>query len=81
MKKTIRIVNINEARMQLAKLVNEAARGESFIIARRGKPLVKVTATDAPTLAKVRRLGFMRGQIAVPDDFDEMGRSDIERRC
>ena len=79
MKKTIRIVNIHEARTQLAKLVDEAARGESFIIARRGKPLVKVTATDAPTPAKVRRLGFMRGQIAVPEDFDEMGRSDIER--
>ena len=79
MKKTIRIVNIHEARTQLAKLIDEAARGEAFIIARRGKPLVKVTAIEAPITAKVRRLGFMRGQIAIPDDFDEIGRSDIER--
>jgi prevent-host-death family protein len=79
MKKTIRIVNIHEARTQLAKLIDEAARGEAFIIARRGKPLVKVTAIEAPTPVKVRRLGFMRGQIAIPDDFDEIGRSDIQR--
>ena len=44
-----------------------------------GKPLVKVTALDAPTGAEVRRLGFMAGQISVPDDFDRMGSAEIER--
>jgi len=40
---------------------------------------VKVTPLSAPTGAQVRRLGFMAGQIAVPDDFDQMGNEEIER--
>jgi antitoxin (DNA-binding transcriptional repressor) of toxin-antitoxin stability system len=48
-------------------------------ISKAGKPLVKVTAIDAPTPTQVRRLGFMAGRITVPEDFDVMGRSDIER--
>ena len=79
MKKTMPIVNIHEAKAQLSKLVDQAAKGESFIVAKAGKPLVKVTAIDAPPPVRVRRLGFMEGQIAVPDDFDEMGISEIER--
>jgi prevent-host-death family protein len=78
MKKPLRIVNIQEAKAQLSKLVDLAAKGESFIIAKAGKPLVKVTAIEAPDLAPMRRLGFLQGQIAVPEDFDEIGRSDIE---
>jgi antitoxin (DNA-binding transcriptional repressor) of toxin-antitoxin stability system len=78
MKKPLRIVNIQEAKAQLSQLVDLAARGESFIIARAGKSLVKVTAIEAPNLAPIRRFGFMQGLIAVPQDFDEIGRSDIE---
>jgi prevent-host-death family protein len=79
MKKTIRTVNIHEAKTQLSKLVDQASKGEPFIIAKAGKPLVKVTAIDAPAPTQVRRMGFMVGQIVVPDDFDAMGRSEIER--
>lgn len=68
-------VNIHEAKTQLSKLVDRAAKGESFIIAKAGKPLVKVTALDAP--ASPRRLGFMKGEIEVPDDFDRMGEGEI----
>ena len=49
------------------------------IIAKAGKPVVKVTALNAPTGAQIRRLGFMAGQISVPDDFDRMGKDEIER--
>jgi len=79
MKKTVQILEIHEARRQLSKLVDQAAKGEPFIIAKAGKPLVKVAAIDAPTSTRVRRLGFMAGQITVPDDFDNMGRLEIER--
>jgi prevent-host-death family protein len=79
MKKTTLVVNIHEAKTQLSKLVDQASKGEPFIIAKAGKPLVKVTAIDAPAPTQVRRLGFMVGQIAVPDDFDTMGSSEIER--
>jgi prevent-host-death family protein len=71
-------INIHQAKTHLSRLVEEASKGESFIIAKAGKPIVKVTALNAPS-GKVRRLGFMAGQISVPDDFDQMGEEEIER--
>ncbi|MEO8083810.1 MAG: type II toxin-antitoxin system prevent-host-death family antitoxin [Ardenticatenales bacterium] len=68
-------VNIHEAKTQLSKLINRAVKGEAFIIAKAGKPLVKVTALDAP--AEPQRLGFMAGEFDVPDDFDRMGEAAI----
>jgi prevent-host-death family protein len=68
-------VNIHEAKTQLSKLVDRAAKGEPFVIAKAGKPLVKVAALDAP--AAPRRLGFLGGQISVPEDFDRMGEAEI----
>jgi len=70
------IVNIHEAKTHLSRLVDQAAKGESFVIAKAGKELVKVTALDAPTAP--RRLGFLAGQIEVPEDFDRMFSSEIE---
>jgi prevent-host-death family protein len=75
----MKTVNIHEAKTQLSKLIQEASKGEAFIIAKAGKPVVKVTALAAPTGAQARRLGFMAGQISVPDDFDRMGKKEIER--
>ncbi|THF64949.1 type II toxin-antitoxin system Phd/YefM family antitoxin [Pseudothauera nasutitermitis] len=72
-------VNIHEAKTRLSRLVDEAAKGESFIIAKAGKPLVKVTPLDAPAGPDQRRLGFLAGRIAVPDDFDSMGAAAIEQ--
>ena len=73
------IVNIHEAKTQLSKLIEQAVQGEAFIIAKAGKPLVKVTRLDAPGSGQVRRLGFMAGQVTVPDDFDRMGQVEIEQ--
>jgi prevent-host-death family protein len=70
--------NIHQAKTQLSRLVDQAAKGEPFIIAKAGKPLVKVIALNAPEPQQVKRLGFMAGQIAVPDDFDRMGQAEIE---
>lgn len=75
----MKTINIHEAKTQLSKLVDEAAKGEPFLIAKAGKPMVKVTALGAPVGAAVKRLGFMAGQISVPDDFDRMGHAEIER--
>jgi prevent-host-death family protein len=72
-------VNIHEAKTHLSRLVEQAAKGESFVIAKAGKPLVKVIPLDAPVAGQVRRLGFLAGEIAVPDDFDRMGSEEIER--
>ena len=44
----MRTVNIHEAKTHLSRLVEAAAKGEPFIIAKAGKPLVKVVPVDAP---------------------------------
>jgi len=75
----LKFINIHEAKTHLSSLVEKAAKGEPFVIAKAGKPLVKVTPLDAPERGQMRRLGFMAGRIVVPDDFDRMGSAEIER--
>ncbi len=74
----MRTVNMHEAKTQLSKLVDGAVKGDSFIIAKAGKPLVKVIALDAPTEGQRKRLGFMKGKGTVPDDFNSIGLTEIE---
>ncbi|HVY02022.1 MAG TPA: type II toxin-antitoxin system Phd/YefM family antitoxin [Caulobacterales bacterium] len=75
----MRIVNMHEAKTHLSRLIDLAAKGEAFIIAKAGKPIVKVTKLSAGDAGARRRLGFLEGEIAVPDDFDRMGAEGIER--
>ncbi len=74
----MRTVNIHEAKTHLSRLVDRAAKGEPFVIAKAGKPLVKVVPLEAPPVGEARRLGFLAGQISVPDDFDRMGAAEVE---
>jgi len=75
----MRTINIHEAQTHLSRLVDLAAKGEPFVIAKAGKPLVKVVPLDAPEKPRTRRLGFMEGEVSVPDDFDTMGQEEIIR--
>jgi antitoxin (DNA-binding transcriptional repressor) of toxin-antitoxin stability system len=68
-------IDIEEAEKQLSRLVDDAVNGKTFVIARNGKPLVKVEGLDLR--AGVRRIGFLEGEISVPDDFDRMGEKEI----
>jgi prevent-host-death family protein len=61
-------VNIYEAKTQLSKLVDVAAEGEDVIIARNGKPVARLTALKPEKLPL--RIGLMKGQIWIADDFD-----------
>ena len=70
----MKTVNIHEAKTHLSKLVEGALKGEPFVIARAGKPLVKVTMLEQEP---PRRLGFLEGQFAVPEDFDTMFADEI----
>jgi prevent-host-death family protein len=70
----MKTVNMHEAKTHLSRLVEEAVRGEPFVIARAGKPLVKVTVIEA---VPHRRTGFLTGQIDVPQDFDTMAGDEI----
>ncbi|GAB6194514.1 type II toxin-antitoxin system Phd/YefM family antitoxin [Desulfocastanea catecholica] len=69
--------NIHEAKTHLSRLVAQAAKGEPFVIAKAGKPLVKVIPLNAPDPSQIKRFGFMAGQISVPDDFDHMAEAEI----
>ena len=70
-------VNMHEAKTHLSRLVKKAAQGEPFVIAIAGKPMVQVTAISTEPKAR-RKLGFLKGQIRVPDNFDTLGRAEIE---
>ncbi len=69
--------NIHEAKTHLSRLVEQAANGEPFVIAKAGKPMVKVIPLNAPESSQIKRFGFMAGQISVPEDFDRMGEAEI----
>lgn len=70
-------VNIHEAKTQLSRLVEDAAKGESFIIAKAGKPMVKVVPILQEESPIARRIGSMAGEFTVPDDFDEIAKDEI----
>ena len=72
----MRTVNMHEAKTHLSRLVRDAAAGEPFIIARAGKPLVRVTAVEATP--KKHLVGCLDGQFSVPDDFDTMYADEIQ---
>jgi prevent-host-death family protein len=59
-------VNIHEAKTQLSRLVDQAARGREFVIAKAGKPMVRVVPLQAPPA--LRELGFLAGQGTIGAD-------------
>lgn len=72
-------INIHQAKTHLSRLVEQAAKGEPFVIAKAGKPMVKVMALNAPEPSQMKRFGFLAGQIKVPDDFNTMGAEEIQK--
>lgn len=74
---TIQTVNIHEAKTHLSRLVDEASKGNVFIIAKSGKPMVKVFPLSDGAVTGSERLGFMPGEIAVQEDFDSLGATEI----
>lgn len=70
----MKTVNIHEAKTHLSRLIEAATRGEPFVIAKAGKPLVKVEMIESPEPTK---LGFLAGIGAVPEDFDTLAIEEI----
>ena len=68
--------NIHSAKTHLSALVEKAAIGETFAIAKAGKPMVKVIPY-LPQAENQQRIGFLKGQFKIPDDFDTMGQEEI----
>lgn len=73
----MKTVNIHEAKTHLSRLLEGAAKGEAFIIAKAGKPIAKVVAIESAGSGKLKRLGFLEGCFKVPADFDRMGEKAI----
>jgi prevent-host-death family protein len=77
MEEHMQLVNIHDAKTHLSRLIEQAVHGESFVIAKSGKPMVTVTAyTPPPDPAK--RVGFLKNRLEVPEDFDTMGEAEIQ---
>ena len=74
----MRTFNIHEAKTHLSRLVDEAEQGEPFIIAKAGKPKAKVIRIDAPKVKPVRRIGFLKGKITIPDEIKRPFAKEIE---
>lgn len=75
----MRTVNIHDAKTHLSRLVEEAAKGEPFVIAKAGRPMVKVVPLAGAAEHPAGRLGFMAGAFGTPDDFDRLGAEEIGR--
>jgi prevent-host-death family protein len=74
----MRQVNIHEAKTNFSKLVDAAGKGESFVIAKSGKPVARLIPINADEAKKgKRRVGFLDGKFNVPDDFDTMFEDEI----
>lgn len=66
---TVRTVNMHEAKTHLSRLVEDASEGEEIVIAKAGKPVARLVAVRP--MRKRRKLGWLKGKLEVPDDFDE----------
>ncbi|KXV02636.1 prevent-host-death protein [Caballeronia megalochromosomata] len=74
----MRTFNMHEAKTNLSRLIDETVSGgQPFVIAKAGKPLVKVVRIETEAEKPPRRIGFMKGQLRVPADFDTMGADEI----
>jgi prevent-host-death family protein len=62
-------VNVYEAKTNLSKLIDRALAGDDVVIARSGRPLVRLVPVRTPA---GRVAGSARGQIRMADDFDDL---------
>lgn len=74
----MRTINIHQAKTHLSRLVEEAAKGDAFIIAKAGRPIAQVVPLDSEPKPEKKRLGFSSRRAQVPDDFDRMFEKEIE---
>ena len=61
------LVNMHEAKSQLSKLIAAAEAGDDVVIARKGKPAVRLVPVEAAGF----RFGTLAHLVAKVPDFDE----------
>jgi prevent-host-death family protein len=65
----MKVINVQEAKTHLSRLIDAAVEGEDIILGKHGKPLVRLSSFVATT--EPRRLGGREGEIHIAADFDE----------
>ena len=70
------IVNIHEAKTHLSRLVDQAAQGQEFVIAKAGKPMVRLVPLHPP--GEQRTLGFMAGRGVMQADVKQDFQAEID---
>jgi len=78
----MRMINIHQAKTHLSRLVDEAERGDSFIIAKAGKPKVLVMPLPESEAQPRGLIGAMKGMYTLPENYEEIDREldkEIER--
>lgn len=63
-------VNIHEAKTNLSKLLEKALNGEEVVIARSGKPLVRLVPIEEKE--KEDWFGMDEGKVWISEDFDKL---------
>lgn len=63
----MRVINIHEAKTHLSRLAEEVAAGEEIVIAKAGKPVMKLVPIEK---SKTRKFGMLKGKIRIAKDFD-----------
>ncbi len=71
-------VNMHEAKTHLSRLVERAVEGETVIIAKAGKPLVKLVPVEQPVVDTSKRFNNLRGQLTIPEDLKGFMKDEIE---
>ncbi|OHD70366.1 MAG: antitoxin [Spirochaetes bacterium RBG_16_49_21] len=61
------VINIHEAKIQLSRLLNRAAKGEEIIITKAGKPMVRLSPIGKKIMK--RKPGSAKGKIIIKEDF------------
>ena len=69
------IINLYDAKTRLSSLVDQAAAGNEVVIAKAGRPLVRMIPY---TERKRLRFGSLKGRFAVPQDFDRLAEEEFE---
>ena len=67
----MRIVDVEEAGAQLERLIDEARAGVQVVIARDGRPVVRLTPVLDDSRPRDLSAGYWRGRVHIAGDFDD----------
>lgn len=65
----MKVINVQEAKTHLSRLIDDATEGKDIILGKHGKPLAKLTAYDPRK--EPRKLGGFQGKLQISEDFDD----------